>query len=245
MKRMSAVVVGVTVALLLSQVWSSSSDEENETVTILAAASLGPALEQVEKQLEAELDQVDIRVVTNGSGALRAQINHGSPADLFLAASEADVDALAPPVLERRPFLRNELWLVTPKGKRCAVDWLELETCPRIVIGDPVNVPAGRYAKSALDSIEMWKQTEPRLIYAQNVRQVLTLIEQGDASAGFVYKTELTEKVEAIQPIPSAATGPILYPAVRFANRDNVRHVYDRLFDEDIQRYFLEKGFMK
>ncbi len=85
MKRVSGVIVGVTVALLLSQVWSSSDSED--TVTILAAASLGPALEAVERQLEAEFDGIDVRVVTNGSGALRAQIDHGSPADIFLAAS--------------------------------------------------------------------------------------------------------------------------------------------------------------
>lgn len=213
MKQMSGIIIGVAVVLLLSQVWSSSDSEE--TVTILAAASLGPALEEVERQLETELDGVDVRVVTNGSGALRAQINHGSPADIFLAASVEDVDRLQIPILERDVFLHNELWLVTPKGKRCAETWNDLNMCARIVIGDPVNVPAGRYAKAALEGAGSWKEVEPRIMFAQNVRQVLTLIEQGDANAGFVYKTELTPKVESIQSVSFEATGPISYPAVR------------------------------
>ncbi|MFN4213922.1 molybdate ABC transporter substrate-binding protein [Exiguobacterium sp.] len=245
MKRMSGVIVGGAVALLLSQVWSTPSVAKEETVTILAAASLGPALEQVEQQLETEIEGVDVRVVTNGSGALRAQINHGSPADIFLAASEEDVNEIQVPVLERDDFLKNELWLVTPKGERCAVDWRELELCTRIVIGDPVNVPAGRYAKAAFDSEQMWAQIEPRLIYAQNVRQVLTLIEQGDANAGFVYKTELTEGVEAVESVSSLSVGVITYPAVRLTNNPTVRAVYERLFDEEIQAQFLAKGFSK
>lgn len=243
MKRVSGVIVGVAVVLLLSQVWSSPAHKE--TVTILAAASLGPAMEEIERQLEAEFDGIDVRVVTNGSGALRAQINHGSPADIFLAASEDDVDKLQVPVLNRADFLKNELWFVTPKGKSCASDWRELELCARIVIGDPVNVPAGRYAKMALDEAEIWGQVKSRIIFAQNVRQVLTLIEHGDANAGFVYKTELTGNVAAIQAVPLEATGIISYPAVRLTHKSYVRDVYERLFDDDIQTYFLAKGFSK
>lgn len=245
MKRVSGVIVGVAVVLLLSQIWSSPSDASDETVTILAAASLGPVLEQVERQLEAELDDVDIRVVTNGSGALRSQINHGSPADIFLAASEDDVDKLHVPVLDRDAFLENELWFVTPKGKSCTVDWGELELCARIVIGDPVNVPAGRYAKTALDEAGVWEQVKSRIIFAQNVRQVLTLVEQGDANGGFVYKTELTGDVAGIQAVSLEATGVISYPAVRLTHDPYVRDVYERLLDDDIQAYFLEKGFSK
>lgn len=243
MKRVSGVIVGVAVVLLLSQVWSSPN--QKETVTILAAASLGPTLEIVEQQLETEFEGIDVRVVTNGSGALRAQINHGSPADIFLAASADDVDRLQVPILEREKFLQNELWLVTPKGNRCATDWHELALCTRIVIGDPVNVPAGRYAKAALESEGSWEQARTRIVFAQNVRQVLTLIEQGDANAGFVYKTELTPDVEAIQAVPFEATGTIIYPAVRLSSESHVRKVYERLFEDDIQAQFLAKGFSK
>lgn len=245
MKRVSGVIVGVAVVLLLSQIWSSPSDASDETVTILAAASLGPVLEQVERQLETELDDVDIRVVTNGSGALRSQINHGSPADIFLAASADDVDKLQVPILDRDEFLKNELWFVTPKGKRCSSDWRKLERCARIVVGDPVNVPAGRYAKTALDEAGVWEQVKSRIIFAQNVRQVLTLVEQGDANAGFVYKTELTGDVAAIQAVSLEATGIISYPAVRLTHGPFVRDVYERLFDDDIQAYFVSKRFSK
>ncbi|MFY9856848.1 MAG: molybdate ABC transporter substrate-binding protein [Exiguobacterium chiriqhucha] len=243
MKRVSGVIIGMAVALLLSQVWSSSDSED--TVTILAAASLGPALEEVERQLEAEFDGIDVRVVTNGSGALRAQINHGSPADIFLAASVDDVDRLQIPILERDMFLHNELWLVTPKGKPCAETWDDLNTCARIVIGDPINVPAGRYAKVALEGEDVWEEVEPRVMFAQNVRQVLTLIEQGDANAGFVYKTELTTDIESIQSVPFEATGAISYPAVRLTHDPYVRDIYARLFDDEIQAHFLAKGFSK
>ncbi|MFL9651163.1 MULTISPECIES: molybdate ABC transporter substrate-binding protein [Exiguobacterium] len=128
--------------------------------------------------------------------------------------------------------MHNELWLVTPKGNPCAETWDDLNACARIVIGDPVNVPAGRYAKAALEVEGVWEEVEPRIMFAQNVRQVLTLIEQGDANAGFVYKTELT-------------TGTIAYPAVRLTHNPYVRDVYARLFDDDIQAHFLAKGFSK
>lgn len=239
------VIIGVTLLGLFIHMYLNQTVEAERTVTILAAASLSPALEQVEKKLEAEFEGMDIRIVSNGSGALRAQINQGSPADIFLAASEEDVRHLSVPILERHAFLTNELWLVTPKAGRCTDDFRDLENCGRIVIGDPVNVPAGRYAKKALESAQIWNHIEPKTMFAQNVRQVLTLVEQGDVDVGFVYKTELTSKVNAIQTISVDATGPIRYPAVRLSHQPGVAEVYDRLFDQDIQQYFLDKGFSK
>ncbi len=85
----------------------------------------------------------------------------------------------------------------------------------RIAIGNPATVPAGRYAKEALEKRGLYAKLQGKLVLAENVRQVLDYVARGEADEGFVYKTDaMTEpKVEIVEVIPGDQHQPILYPA--------------------------------
>src|SRR5262249_58020877 len=60
----------------------------------------------------------------------------------------------------------------------------------RIAIGDPCSVPAGRYAKQALEALGEWDALAPRLVLGTDVTGVLAIVRRGEAVAGFVYETD-------------------------------------------------------
>ena len=60
----------------------------------------------------------------------------------------------------------------------------------RIATGDVRAVPAGKYAKAALEKLGAWAAAEPKFAMAENVRAALTLVARGEAALGIVYETD-------------------------------------------------------
>src|SRR5690606_36931421 len=83
----------------------------------------------------------------------------------------------------------------------------------RIALGNPESVPAGRYAKSALEAAGLWTALADSLIPAQNVRQVLDYVARGEVQAGFVYATDAAQMSDRVRVAAPVSVGrPIRYP---------------------------------
>jgi len=52
------------------------------------------------------------------------------------------------------------------------------------------NVPAGRYARAALESLDVWSAIEPRVVRGGSVRGTLEWVARGEADGGIVYRTD-------------------------------------------------------
>jgi len=78
-------------------------------------------------------------------------------------------------------------------------------------------VPAGRYARAAIERAGGWKSVEPRLVRGESVRAALALVERGAAHHGIVYATDAraSSRVQVIGTIPAWAHPPIRYPIAR------------------------------
>ncbi|MBL8539237.1 MAG: molybdate ABC transporter substrate-binding protein, partial [Betaproteobacteria bacterium] len=80
-------------------------------------------------------------------------------------------------------------------------------------IGSPTSVPAGRYAKGALEAAKLWDTLTPKFVFADSVRQALAYVARTEAEAGFVYATDAgieKDKVKVAAEVP--VTTAILYP---------------------------------
>lgn len=115
----------------------------------------------------------------------------------------------------RRDFAANALVLVVPTGGKAppALADLTQDAFRKIAVGSPQTVPAGRYAKEALDAAGLWARLEPRLVFAQNVRQVLDYVARSEAEAGFVYATDaaiMPDKVHVAFDVPTSTA--VRYP---------------------------------
>ena len=191
-----------------------------EELVVSAAASLTNAF----KEIGATFEQTHpgVKVVFNfaASGPLLQQIAQGAPADVFASADQESMDRAQQQNLivaaTRADFVANKLVLVTPADSPVAVSTLADLTQPgvkRIAIGNPASVPAGRYAKGALEAAKLWEPLSPKFVYADSVRQALAYVARAEAEAGFVYATDAgieKDKVRVAAEVP--VTTPILYP---------------------------------
>ena len=208
---------------------------------VAAASSLQDALREVARGWEARGGE---RVVYNfaGSNVLARQIKAGAPVDVFLAADERTMDSIADSLETPVPLLRNSLVVVSNRPMRALRDIVNAD---RIAIGDPSAVPAGVYAREALQREGVWNIVLPRLIPCENVRAALLAVESGVADAAIVYATDarLAKHTRVAMTIDSAkVTCPIA--VVRNAKHaDAARRFVEYCRSDEGMRVFRKFGF--
>ncbi|NIA67184.1 molybdate ABC transporter substrate-binding protein [Pelagibius litoralis] len=225
-------------------------------VTLFAAASTTDAVNEIAEAFAAQTGG-SIRPVVAASSTLARQIAQGAPADLFLSASGAWVDHLAEQRLivaeSQTALLANRLVLVAPADSPLRLQLLPGASLDaalgdgRLAIGDPAHVPAGIYARQALEALGLWDQVADRLAQASNVRAALALVGRGEAVAGIVYKTDaaIARNVKVLDVFPADTTPPITYPLAIVTGRDSVavRAVYNFLKSDEAAAIFRKHGF--
>ena len=213
---------------LLACCWAGPAAAER--VVVLAAASTAHVIDEVIGQFDAGPDD---RVVASyaGTSALARQIESGAPADIFLAANAAWMDHVeAQELIEpgsRRPLAGNRLVFVTGDGAMApfepsaTLDLAALLDGGRLAVGNPDHVPAGIYARQALEALGLWPQVQSHLAPAADVRAALALVARGEAPLGIAYATDaaLVEEVHIVATIPATLHEPIVYPVALIAGR--------------------------
>lgn len=225
-------------------------------VLVSAAASLTNAFKEVASSYEDE--HADTKVLLNfaASGVLLQQIANGAPVDVFASADQETMDMAEEQGLvasgQRRNFANNALVLVVPAGSSVAIGGLDDLSQPaieRIAIANPDSVPAGRYAKRALEQAGLWPTLGSRFINTQNVRQSLDYVARGEVDAGFVYATDailLADSVKVILEVPLDI--PISYPITTpkdSANRAEAARFIDFVLSPKGQAILNQYGFSK
>ena len=83
----------------------------------------------------------------------------------------------------------------------------------RLAMGDPNHVPAGRYAKAALERLGVWRTVADRVAGAADVRRALALVARGEAPYGIVYATDALaeDRVAVAGVFPEDSHPPIHY----------------------------------
>ncbi|WP_308639940.1 molybdate ABC transporter substrate-binding protein [Paenibacillus silvisoli] len=240
-------------ALLAVSAQPAAAASKKTELLVSAAASLKDSLAEIEKGYEASHPTIDLVFNLGSSGTLQKQIEQGAPADLFLSAGQKQMDALVDGKLIDRSalLLKNELVLVVPKNSKKAfntVKQLGDTDIENIAIGQPESVPAGQYAKETLETRKVWDSLQDKLVYAKDVRQVLTYVETGNVDAGFVYKTDAlsSKKVQIALKIIPGVHKPILYPAGIVKETKHPKEAaafYSYLQGKEADAIFVKYGF--
>ena len=196
---------------------------EARNITVFAAASMKSALDVVAADYQRTSGN---KVVLSyaSSAALAKQIEQAAPADVFLSADLDWVDYLADKGLidtaTRSNLLGNRLVLIAPATSTASLkiaDGMPLADAigaGRLAVGDVASVPAGKYAKAALEKLGVWKAVEPKLAQVENVRAALALVARGEATLGIVYQTDAAAEpnVRIVDTFPEATHPAIIYP---------------------------------
>jgi molybdate transport system substrate-binding protein len=192
-------------------------------VLVFAAASLANVLGDLDNVFTA---RSGIRVTSSlaASSTLAKQIEAGAPAGVYFSADAQWMDYLQQRGLlragSRRNLVGNSLVLIAPSSSSLRVsigpgfDLSRLLGGGRLAVADPDSVPAGIYARQALEKLGVWSSVAPRLVRAENVRAALEYVARGDAPLGIVYRTDaLVEKrVRVVAVFPADSHPPIVYP---------------------------------
>lgn len=225
----------VILILLLSTIFSGCNkpveNDRNESkpeLFISAAASLSDALEEIRQIYEQE-NELELVINYGGSGKLAQQIQQGAPVDVFLSANTYWMNVLSNENEIKEDtivnIVENKLVLITDKDSM--IDYLSFadiqeEDVEQIAIGNPASVPAGAYAESILTDLGKWEELEEKFVFVQDVRQVLTYVETGNADIGFVYASDASrsDDVKIVVKADAALHEPIVYPGALTMSSD-------------------------
>jgi molybdate transport system substrate-binding protein len=265
MKKFNLLFCSVMLSLLILA-GCSTNEQSNETekqkqedtnqeveLTISAAASLQDALNDITATFEKEHPNMKINYNFGASGSLQQQISQGAPVDLFFSAAEDKFDILVEEGLIKKEkgidLVENEIVLVVPKDSTQEINTFEdLTKIKKMSIGTPETVPAGKYAKETLENLNVWNAIEDKIVFAKDVRQVLTYVETGNVDAGIVYKTDalISPKVEIIATADKSTHAPIIYPVGVIKNsphKDKAELFYEYLQSEKSIQTLEKYGF--
>jgi molybdate transport system substrate-binding protein len=223
--KKQAVICILSLLLSLGTAWPALAGE----ITVSAAASLTNAFTEIKDAFEKK--HPNVRVVTNfaSSNALLSQIESGAPVDVFASADQATMDRAASKSLidapSRRNFAVNGLVLIAPSASALNLKKAEDlggSAVQRIALGNPESVPAGRYAREALEIKGLWNGLQAKFVYGENVRQVLDYVSRAEVEAGFVYSTDAKQAGEKVRVVETlSGKTPVTYPiAVLSASRN-------------------------
>lgn len=205
--------------------------QSSANILVSAAASLKDALTDVKSVYQQSKSNIDIKYNFGASGALQQQIEQGAPVDVFISAGKKQMDALEQKGLivpgTRTNLANNRLVLIVPDNSTLNINSLNTLTDPkvkRIAVGEPRSVPAGQYADQVFQKLNIYEQVKPKLVLANNVRQVLASVESGNADAGLVYASDakISNKVKVAVVVDEKYHSPIVYPMAVLKNSKNV-----------------------
>jgi len=223
-------------------------------LTISAAISLKDSLEEIKTLYQKKAPKVQITYNFASSGSLQQQIEQGAPVDIFISAANKQMDALESKNLlltgSRRNLVTNQLVLIISKNEKNINKFSDL-TKPvinKIAVGEPKSVPAGKYAEEVLKFYKILDQIKSKIIYAKDVRQVLTYVETENVNAGLVYITDAktSEKVRIAAIAPKESHSSIVYPVAILKESKNpgMAKAFDKFLKSNQSKIIFKKyGF--
>ena len=181
-------------------------------IKVFAAASLTAAFTKIGQEYTAANPNTRVTFNFAGSQALATQIQQGAPADVFASADTTNMNKVKDLVDTPQNFAGNLLQIIVAKGNPKGIKGLSdlSRSDLKVVLAAP-DVPAGKYARQALDAQHI---TVKPVSLEDNVKAVVTKVSLGEADAGIVYVTDVTaggEKVEGVD-IPNDQNVPATYP---------------------------------
>lgn len=193
------------VALVLSMI--SAQGQQERTLTIYAATSLTDAFERLASEFLGSYPDSEFVLNFASSSKLAAQLLAGAPADIFASANSSQMELV---VADGRisedavqSFATNRLVLIVPVDNPAEIAGIEdLGRKSLLLVLAVTGTPIRDYTDAMLDSHnsvygdDFSERVLDNLVSEEsNVRQVVARIALGEADAGIVYQTDVTDEV--------------------------------------------------
>ncbi len=245
----------VRLCLLLAIALCPASAFAQAVPTVFAAASLKPALDSLANR--GLLGNPAPRRVYASSSQLARQIVAGAPADIYISADQKWMD-----YVQQHDYLHKDSridlvgnTLVLIANQRSRITQVALNTIAlqqalgdgRLAVALTQSVPAGIYARQAMERLGLWSVVHKRLAPSRDVRAALALVVRGETPLGIVYGSDASSepRVRVVAHFPSASHQSIVYPAAIIKGHDTVesRALLEALASAQAAQVFRHYGF--
>lgn len=231
---------------------SSEPAGETRVLTIFAAASVGPAIEEIADGF-GRRKNLKVRISIASSSALARQIEKGAPADIFISADRRWIRYLKDrgrlSGRNASPVATNRL-VVAALADRAAAEQgaaRALLENPQawIAIGDPDLSPLGAYTMEALRAMKLEDQLSPRLAYGADARATLAFLQTGGTPLAILYESDArsARRIGVVSKIDPSLHRPIVYFAVAIGGSKKATAFLGYLRGPDAQRILAARGF--
>lgn len=225
-----------------------------ETIHLSVAASMTDAFKELISGYSTTSSTAKTLPNFASSGSLAKQVEQGAPADLYVSANPKWMRyLLEKKMIEKGTdyiFAYNTLVFVGDK-ETAARSLEDLPGLQRVALGNPMNVPAGQYARQALEKAGIYRnlKNNKKLIFAKDVRQALLYAERGEVDGAFVYKTDalLATNTNILFTVPQKLYDRVSYPvaltvtgAKKKQARDFYQYVKSGRADVILRKYGFE-----
>ncbi len=183
------------VPLVLAWIASGCGGESfapTDVLYVAAASDLQNVLPELVRRFP-QNDHQRVQVTFGSSGKLAEQIRAGARFDVFLAANESYVKALADEKLVKResvrPYAIGSLVMAVRRDATVTIGSVSDLTSPgvkRVAIANPDFAPYGAAARQALKKAGVWDELGPKLVLADSVGQAFLFAETGNADVALV-----------------------------------------------------------
>jgi len=163
-------------------------------LAIAAAADLKFAFDDVVKAFNEKQPACKVSVTFGSSGNFFTQLQNGAPFDLFFSADIQYPQKLAEDGLTADaifPYSIGQIVVWVPKNspidvKKLGIKALLDPSVSKIAIANPEHAPYGRAAVAALQTLKVYDQVQPKLVYGENIAQAAQFVQSGAADVGIL-----------------------------------------------------------
>ena len=200
---------------------SGGAGKATGKVTVLAAASLQGAFEEIEKTVEKDNPGLDVTFDFQGSQDLVSSLAGGNSADVLATANNSTMKTAAEQKLvgDQTEFATNVLTLIVPKGNPKKITGLDSSLDGANLVICAPEVPCGEATKKLAEAQGI---TLKPVSEEQKVTDVRGKVESGEADAGIVYTTDAAAAKDKADKIDIPDGGVVNhYPIAQTASPEN------------------------
>ena len=262
-----AAVMAFTAAGCSAQESAETTEQADKTeIVVFAAASMTDTMNEIAEMYKAVEPDVNIVYNFDSSGTLKTQIQEGADCDIFISAAQKQMNQLDinggdentegldfVDTDTRFNLVSNSVVLITPVGNPADVESFEdlaSDKVSLITLGNS-DVPVGQYSEEIFNYMGIWDQlnSESKITFGSNVREVLAQVEEGAVDCGVVYSTDAatTDKVEIAAAAPERSHQDVTYPAAVLKTSKNpeaAKAFIDYLKTDECTEVFEKAGFV-
>lgn len=241
-----------------------AAGEQTELI-VFAAASMTETLTEIADMYEEINPNVKIVYTFDSSGTLKTQIQEGADCDIFISAAQKQMnqlDSTADPsvntegldfVLQGTRFnlVENKVVLAVPNDNPADIQNYEdlgTDKLSLICLGND-DVPVGAYSTEILTNLGIMEklESESKITYGSNVKEVTTQVKEASVDCGIIYATDaFSAELTVVDEAEEGQCAQVIYPAAVLnisQNQEEAQTFLDFLTTDECAKVFESVGF--